>query len=153
VNKRSRYGRDLVILEMALKIPDEFIAEDQHVKYVENMVNLGYLRAKCGGSNYVPLTLFNKPAMDVITFLDTPANRQARSLMFHPVFIFSKMMLRSARRQESGYKNDYHDNQFVSSDLLVKKTRVGFLGWYTKFGNNFTFVSGLVNGQIMYLGA
>jgi hypothetical protein len=131
-------------LDMAVFTASQLLTGNQLVVYNSNINNLHNLRAKCVGSMSVPFILFGKHAKDLESFYNSDANVEAMARGFHAVYVFTKIMLNKTMHK---YEHSYH----MTMTNLMSRTTIGLLGWYRAQGNNFTFISGLINGAIMVI--
>jgi hypothetical protein len=77
------------------------------------------------------------------SFLGSKVNSEATIRGLHPVFLFQNLL--NKRAHNTMGQVSY---QLVMGNI-TGKSRITLLGWYSGAGENFTFVSGLVEDKLV----
>jgi hypothetical protein len=109
------------------------------------MEKLQVLGTTCEGGSFVRLTMWDRFSTKLVNFLNCPLNLQACSRQFFPIFLFQNLLHSKSHAGIAG--NSHQFNSCGKQNI----TKVTLLGYYCGSGNNFIFVSGLINGRLVQI--
>jgi hypothetical protein len=139
------YGATHPILDLGLKAIPSLLDEGGKIAIDEVVQRLQVLGTSCEGGAFVRLTLWDRFSSQFVEFLNCYLNLQACSRQFFPIFLFQNLLHSKSSASHAG-----NTHQF-SSCGKQNITKVILPGYYCGSGNNFIYVSGLINGHLVQI--
>jgi hypothetical protein len=141
--RSGRNGSRFCILDLGIGLPLDLQEPIHCATYQGSIDKLNTLDCVCEGGTHLKLTLWGDYSVKMTSFLGSKVNSEATIRGLHPVFLFQNLL--NKRAHNTMGQVSY---QLVTGNI-TGKSRITLLGWYSGAGENFTFVSGLVEDKLV----